>query len=147
MRKLIIILLFAGIFAAADLIIAHIMEPDARTPREAVQRAATDLLAQILVHEMKLRMNLPQKVDDTTQLVDIRAERNMVTYRMTTTADGREFDSMMAEIHTHLGETACTREDYHKMLSYGLAIAIGYRSPSGQESIPVMITPQMCGAK
>ena len=147
MRKLFIILLVMVCFFGLDVIAAHYIVPDAKTPREAVQKASVDLLAQVLARMMTWRMKLPQKVDDTTTLDAIRAERSMMIYSMSTTADGEEFDRMMSEIHDHMNETSCAREDYRKMLAYGLSIAISFLSPSGKQAVPVVITPQMCGAQ
>ena len=146
MRKLIMIFGTMAIFLAIDMYVAHIMEPEAHSPREAVQKAGVDLLAQVLARAMKWRMKLPQQVDGTTRLEDIHAEKNMVIYSMSTSIDGDAFDRLMSEIHDHMDKASCTREDYRKMLAFGLSIAISFRSPSGKESVPVMITPQMCGA-
>jgi len=146
MRKLIAVLIVLILFFLVDVVVAQIVERDASSPQEAVQKLWTEMLTRELAFGMKWKLHLPQKVDDQTYLEDIRAEKNMVIYVLGTNTDGSEFDNIMQAIHANEYEMGCGRADYRQLLSYGLAVAIRYRSSGGREVTPIQVTPQMCGA-
>ena len=146
MRKLIVAVGVSLLFLATEVLVARLMEPDAPTTAGAVREAGVEVLAHAVVQGMKFRIEFPQKIDDTTYLENIRAEHNEIVYQLSTNKYGEEFDRMMATLHDNAQESGCSRDDYRKLLAYGLAIIIDYRAANGKMATPIVITPQMCGA-
>ncbi|MGE3624202.1 MAG: hypothetical protein AB7H77_10090 [Bdellovibrionales bacterium] len=144
MRKLLLIPAALAVFLAIDVLIASWLHPEARSPQEAVKIAGVDLVAKILAKTMKLRMKLPQPIDDITQLEDIAADRGTVIYTLSLKADRVQFDAIMREIMKNLRETVCAREDYRKMFAYGLSISLNFHSVDGVQAPPMIFTPQSC---
>lgn len=146
MRKLILIPASLVLFLFIDVAIAEIREPDARSPQEAVKKLGVEVLAQALARALVWRLHLPQKVDDTTYLENVRADHDKIIYDLSTSRYGNEFDQMMGGLRADAEANNCRSEDYRKLLAYGLTVAVDFTSSSGQTATPIMVTPQMCGA-
>jgi hypothetical protein len=133
------------LFLAVDLVIAWQRHPEAVSTREAVKETAVDALAQILAQSMKLRLKLPQKVDDMTTLENISADQGTVIYGLRVNADNNDFVNVVNDVATNLSENGCNRPDYRKLLHYGLSVAISLYSQSGEQAEPLFVTPHGCG--
>jgi len=145
MRKLSIALIIFVVFLIVDAFVAVRMHPEARTLREAVKKSEGELAAQVLVRSMKMRINLPQQVDDTTRLINIEAKGSTVTYSLSIAADKPQFTQAMQQISDHMRDTGCRREDYRKLLGLGLTIVLDIRSDEGAKGEPITFTPDECG--
>ncbi len=146
MRKFLILLGISLCFVGVDIVAARLLKPNAPTTQEAVREVSVEVLAKTLAMAMKFRLHLPQRVDETTYLETIRADRDKIIYDLSTNKYGGEFDQMMDALHEEMSKTACVREDYRKLLAYGLTIEVEYISSNGKITAPIIVTPQMCGA-
>jgi len=100
--------------------------------------------------EAEINKRAPMMVDDVTRLDGVKATNGELAYYLTITNRGAdepgwaEFQQAMSQ---QLLSHACSRPDYTRFLSEGIALRMVYRSKEQGEVATVVIPPSHCGYK
>jgi hypothetical protein len=144
-RRWVTILGFVLMFASADIAITW-SYAGTMTPLQALRKVGTPRLADMLALAMRMRLDLPVQVNDNVSLYDLRSKENIVIYKMAINVSAyRDFVAVAEGIRGDLLKNACDRDNYKKLLKYGLGIEVDLSAANGWDAEPVVITPQSCG--
>lgn len=144
MRKLFVGLIVIVLFLGVDVLIARALKPHAPSTKEAVRQVGVDIIARSLAEGMKIKLHLPQRVDDITTLEDVTSQGDRVVYTLTFNADAAQFNQIAADIAGNVRANGCDRPDYRKLFDFGLTVVLDLRGPNDLRA-PVVITPKDCG--
>lgn len=106
------------------------------TPEKMAERA---------VAGMKKKLTLPVRIDDMTQLTDIKADGAAVVYLVKILQSAAAAQPLVERMSATIAASACANRDYRTLLHAGMSVELRYRDVGDKAYPAVVITPQQCG--
>lgn len=106
------------------------------TPEKMAERAVVG---------MKKKLTFPVRIDDDTQLTDIKSEQAAVVYLVKIFKPAVAAQSVVEKMSANIAASACANRDYKTLLHAGISVELRYRDVSDKAYPAVVITPKKCG--
>lgn len=107
-------------------------------------KPASNVDVEDLAKEMRKRVTLPMKVDDVTQLDDVRPAEGALGLFFTLTNVSAPDAEIAKQLEAYVRGESCTNPQYKKVFDANIAVRVAYKTPLGAEITSILLKPTDC---